>query len=55
MRPDLQAKFNKHVKDVDAVPNYIYHCNAQVIKLLVVTPSSSTLRYVMGFWWYIKE
>lgn len=29
MRPDLKLKFNKHVKDVDAVPNYIYHCNAQ--------------------------
>lgn len=29
MRPDLQVKFTKHVKDVDAVPNYIYHCNAQ--------------------------
>lgn len=29
IRPDLAKKFACRVKDVEAVPNYIYHCNAQ--------------------------
>lgn len=29
IRPDLKKKFSGHVKDEDAIVDYIYHCNAQ--------------------------
>lgn len=30
VRPDLKRKFSTVIEDVDAIPNYIYHCNAQI-------------------------